>query len=467
MEEQVKDSNNQPLDVYHTEYNVLSQMEHKYKLLLSQYKRDYSIYLDTFKNAGQIDKYKGKNIKLNNKYYRVNKYGYLREYDNPDLKKRHSSCRDPEIVLDDKEQKRFQQLIDNDLIRKGFRIAAGEPCDLEGQNIELKEEIVRQIQVGSSGSNSKLVKLSTNGLNVSPQPVNPQAAGWGDAFSVKKIKLPFMNDMLTVTRTDANEGWGQDLILEGRMDAKLEDTFDIHVGKSDKNTVTVTLKSDNILVDPKPVNRQGTGWSDTFSTNVVGNILFVTRTDTKSGWDQDLTLKGRKKQNYNKLGYLKPNGEMDMYSEVETDITSAMNNGCPKNTVKMNPQTFDTFMKSPHILTFESNCSIEKVNNMREKLLNQQNELMELASKIKAYIYKIGKNTNGKVNLHSNIDDLTMKMKEITTIRNDIEHNLKQYDNKDGLLDYETRMKESNNMYLSMYLAGSLVLGFSVFKMLN
>ena len=70
------------------------------------------------------------------------------------------------------------------------------------------------IYVGSSESNPKIVTLPDVGINVSPNPTNPQDPGWNNKFSVIVT-----GNQLTVTRTDQNSGWGQILQLSGTRPA--------------------------------------------------------------------------------------------------------------------------------------------------------------------------------------------------------------------------------------------------------
>lgn len=66
------------------------------------------------------------------------------------------------------------------------------------------------IHVGSSNSKEKVVTLPNSDMTVNNWQVNAQNPSWGDRFSVK-----VNGNQLTVTRTDANVGWGEDLYLEG------------------------------------------------------------------------------------------------------------------------------------------------------------------------------------------------------------------------------------------------------------
>ena len=73
-----------------------------------------------------------------------------------------------------------------------------------------KEDELVTINVGSSGHNRKKVRLPYDNMIVSPYALNIQNPRWGDRFEVK-----VSGRELTVTRTDANSGWGQHLKLQG------------------------------------------------------------------------------------------------------------------------------------------------------------------------------------------------------------------------------------------------------------
>lgn len=77
----------------------------------------------------------------------------------------------------------------------------------KNDNVEGKSTIA----VGSSGSRTKIITLPDKNVTVSPKPVNPQNRGWSDRFETKII-----DDKLHVTRLDAAQGWGQNLILESK-----------------------------------------------------------------------------------------------------------------------------------------------------------------------------------------------------------------------------------------------------------
>ena len=66
------------------------------------------------------------------------------------------------------------------------------------------------IHVGPSNHNNAVVTLPHSGMTVNKLPVNKQNPNWGDRFKVK-----VSGNQLTVTRIDANAGWGQDLYFEG------------------------------------------------------------------------------------------------------------------------------------------------------------------------------------------------------------------------------------------------------------
>lgn len=446
-----------PLEPRENELDTLKKMEHQYKVLLQEYKRTFNIYMDSLKGKDELDDYKGTNIKYNNEHYRINEYGYMRKYE--DWEKRDKTCKGDAIEINGERSKQFQNLLDHDIIRKGYRRAIGEPCDVEGNNIEIKEEIVKQIPVGTSLFHMKSVVLPDNDLVVSGQPVNQQKPQWTDTFKTKVQKMPFSKDILFVERTDSKSGWGQNLILEGRKSKKTNKEYTIDVGTSSgKNSKLVVLPESGMTVDPTPLQKTNM----TFKTNVFSNQLVVTRTDKKFGWDEPIQLKGYKKQKYSKMGYLTQEGELEMYPDDEVAIQQAMKNGCPKNIVQISPSVFNTFTKSSTPLTFESNCSSVQINNIRNKLDELQKELQSLSQKIEVYIQKTGKS---QPNFNSSIHTLNDKMKTITDLRDKIEHGLRDTVSSKALMNNETLSMNSDSSKLLMLLGFSLLSGGLIFKL--
>lgn len=444
-----------PLETRDNELDTLKKMEHQYKVTLQEYKRTFNIYMDSLKGKNDLENYKGSNIKYNNEYYRINEYGYMRKYE--DWEKRHETCKGNPIVIEG-ENSQFKKLLDNDIIRKGYRRAIGEPCDIEGNNIELKEEIVKQIPVGSSWFHMKTVILPENDLIVSEKPVNQQKPQWNDKFKTKIQKIPFSKDILFVERTDAKKGWGQNLILEGRKSKKENKEYIIDVGKSKQNSKMVVLPESGMTIDPSPLQKTNI----TFKTVVFSNQLVITRTDKKFGWDENIQLKGYKKQKYSKMGYLNQEGELEMYPNDEIVIQHAMKNGCPKNILQLSPSIFNTFTKSSTPLTFESNCSSVQINKIRNKLDELQKELQSLSQKIETYIQKTGKS---QPNFNSSIHALNDKMKSITELRNRIERDLKYVGSSKATMDDEALTANSSNSKLLMLMGFSLLTGGLIFKL--
>ena len=65
-----------------------------------------------------------------------------------------------------------------------------------------------EIKVGSSNTNTKTVTLPSSDLTVIPTPINIQNPDWGNTFNVS-----VSGTQLSVTRTDQDIGWGQDLVF--------------------------------------------------------------------------------------------------------------------------------------------------------------------------------------------------------------------------------------------------------------
>ena len=66
------------------------------------------------------------------------------------------------------------------------------------------------LNIGSSSTHTKIIKISDTNIFINPQPINKQNPSWRDRFSVKII-----GNKLYVKRIDSNSGWGQNLILSG------------------------------------------------------------------------------------------------------------------------------------------------------------------------------------------------------------------------------------------------------------
>ena len=66
------------------------------------------------------------------------------------------------------------------------------------------------LNVGSSSSNPKVIKLPKRGMVVDSDAINPQNPNWSDKF-----KTSIDGKKLTVTRSDQDSGWGQNLQLRG------------------------------------------------------------------------------------------------------------------------------------------------------------------------------------------------------------------------------------------------------------
>ena len=142
------------------------------------------------------------------------------------------------------------------------------------------------IFVGNSNSNTKTITLPDTGITVYPTAINPQDPAWSDRFSVS-----VSGTQLTVTRTDQDSGWGQQLQLQGVKDTGGFKEYSINVGSSSSNPAVITLPTTGLTVSPTPTNPQNPDWNNTFNVSVSGDQLTVTRTDMNSGWGQNLQLR--------------------------------------------------------------------------------------------------------------------------------------------------------------------------------
>lgn len=88
-----------------------------------------------------------------------------------------------------------------------------------------------EISVGGSKHNSKKIKLDYENAIVSPIPLNTQDRRWRDRFKTKVV-----GKELTVTRVDANAGWGQNLRLAGLVQKKNNNKEIININNNSNYT---------------------------------------------------------------------------------------------------------------------------------------------------------------------------------------------------------------------------------------
>ena len=76
------------------------------------------------------------------------------------------------------------------------------------------EKNIVDIHVGPSATNTKTIKLREPLKVISATPINQQDPTWTDKF---KVTLNEEGTVLTVQRLNSSLGWGQNLVLEGRL----------------------------------------------------------------------------------------------------------------------------------------------------------------------------------------------------------------------------------------------------------
>jgi hypothetical protein len=153
--------------------------------------------------------------------------------------------------------------------------------------------------IGSNRTNQKVVALPHgNWISINPTPVNSGTQRWTSKFNVELISKNGINNKARITRTDIDSGWGQNLTLRGRV-CPIDDTIlcidtNIVVGSSEENNKIISLPAGNwTRVNSVPLNLQESSTSVTFETELLDlNRLKITRTDTDSGWEQNLILSG-------------------------------------------------------------------------------------------------------------------------------------------------------------------------------
>ncbi len=143
----------------------------------------------------------------------------------------------------------------------------------EGGILKFQQGFIKK-NIGSSTTNSKSLKIN-NILN--PNKELSFRHKYTDSFSYK-----FNSDELILTRTDSSTGWGQDLNV---YQFNKTSNILINIGPSTSNSKTIS----NIL-DPNKELSFIHDYNDNFSYKFNNDQLTVTRTDTDTGWGQDLCV---------------------------------------------------------------------------------------------------------------------------------------------------------------------------------
>ena len=147
----------------------------------------------------------------------------------------------------------------------------------------------------------------------------------------------------------------------------------INVGSSNTNTKVVILPGLEYNVDPTPQNTQiveGTErFPDKFSVRVETNKLYVTRTDQKTGWAQNLQLKATL-PNIDSIFYNKKNSS-DSNSRWSESCYGGIKGG-KKTNIKY-PDGISSIMQynTGIDLIKEKKENLDYISNLLENLLNQ------------------------------------------------------------------------------------------------
>lgn len=131
-----------------------------------------------------------------------------------------------------KQDSNWNDTFDASVVGGVLHVSRSDQCHLWGQQLVLEgienPKWTHTINVGSSSSNPKKVKLPSINMDVSPFPVNAQKSHWKDFF-----KVDVDGDVATITRLDSDSGWGQDLVLYARNVPNWSSDVDIAYGPAD------------------------------------------------------------------------------------------------------------------------------------------------------------------------------------------------------------------------------------------
>lgn len=258
----------------------VSVLEDEFNKTLTEYTKNYQLLMDeliTNNKNPVLLKYANKNVKLGNKYYYVNNFGFWHAYSDSTWKSKSTSCSSPPVTIT---QEEFNKLL------KGPDMGLGQECDVAGYNIENQTTSERSwvdikgvkhiypkdiwnnrsescktasksvksaayISIPSDQSNSKLTKNSIcSKLNIDPRIMHNLAYLNDKLLTLAKELLRDINSLAT---TDSK----QKIQLE-----KLNDNMMKHIN---------SLESDKQQFSNSVQSLQNTGMpQDVYNSNLAG-----------------------------------------------------------------------------------------------------------------------------------------------------------------------------------------------------
>lgn len=278
--------------------------------------------------------------------------------------------------------------------------------------------ITQNININKSDNNIVTVELPYPYMRVDPRPTNDNPNNY-------QFKTLVRGKTATITKiNDNSQGWAYDIKMNAYYNK-----VKINVGPSEENSKTVELPHYNMLVDPRPINKQEDTWEDKFDTKVNGKALTVTRIDDKTKvWMQDLEL----------YAYFDHEPIVNVYPYLES----------VSNKLK---ELFNSIMGKTYLLNYIHNDNdvkkyIDKVNSnvqLSRDLTNRLSET-EYMSEVHSEKLKIIKKHQ------DDIDLLIDEINELNNIIKESEEKIKKYNANDDKQIIINQTNEINKRIINL-----------------
>lgn len=418
----------------------LKELETNFMKLLSEYTRNYELYMKDVINvmSSESSKYIGKNIKTNDGITSyVNNLGIARSYNDTSLKNRHSSCKSDIINVNEANISELD-------FRKGTPMRENEPCGYEGKNIFIGSE--------SSG----IVNLARRPGAVASQQT-----------SYQNNKYPAKNaidgNMNTFNHTENVKGtWWQvefpencfiqNVVIYNRKDCCWDRFTTVQLDVYDEGMSPIYTKiiqrkvNDQRVFKVDNINKIGRYVRLTQETEPPQNFLHMAEVQV---WGTD-----KVKVEHGSVGYVDESGLLRQYPEKYN--MNENDPSCPTDKMSVNKELWNTF-KLGMDMNSDVACNLGKVDpQLKTRVEELNNELMNITSTI-----------NSKIN---NTKQKIIKIEKQNSIEGQYLNNqlsrfqelYKKYNNIDnkGLSSLDAMMEDVNTVgtsYLYKYIMWGMI----------
>lgn len=415
----------------------LKELETNFMKLLSEYTRNYELYMKDVINvmSSESSKYIGKNIKTNDGITSyVNNLGIARSYNDTSLKNRHSSCKSDIINVNEANISELD-------FRKGTPMRENEPCGYEGKNIFIGSE--------SSG----IVNLARR-----PGAVARQSTSYNNNMFPASNAID--GNMNTYNHTDAVKGTYLEVELEKTSLISNVVIHNIRVCCQNRFTkVKLDILNANGNVTYSKMIHRTENAQPIFRVNNIhkqGKIVRLTQQENKAINVSEVEVNGSEEESVEtgKSGYVDESGLLRQYPEKYN--MNENDPSCPTDKMSVNKELWNTF-KLGMDMNSDVACNLGKVDpQLKTRVEDLNNELMNITSTI-----------NSKIN---NTKQKIIKIEKQNSIEGQYLNNqlsrfqelYKKYNNIDnkGLSSLDAMMEDVNTVetsYLYKYIMWGMI----------